>query len=130
MASWLSSISSLIKDRPVEAYRTLNTLLAQLEQAKALEQHEAAEANITKSDVTLAELGAMIDKFGDTLIAASASTQKTQSRGIALTHMEGQGGAANGRNTPLLMKSVNNHRCVEINKACRSLKATELDGGE
>ncbi|MDM3066121.1 hypothetical protein [Citrobacter sp. CK180] len=112
----------------MEAYKNL---LAQIEQAKALERLEAVQANVTKSAVAQAELEALIDKYGDTLAAATDSAQKgrtIKSRGIALTHMTGQGGAANGRNVPLLMKSAEGLRYVEINKSSRPLRASKLEG--
>ncbi|MGK8894642.1 hypothetical protein [Citrobacter koseri] len=112
----------------MEAYKNL---LAQIEQAKALERLEAAQVNVTKSAAALSELEALIDKYGDTLTAVTDSAQKgrtIKSRGIALTHMTGQGGAANGRNVPLLMKSAEGLRYVEINKASRSLMATNGKG--
>lgn len=109
------------------------TLLAQIEQAKALARQKAEQVNVTKSAAALAELEALIDKYGDTLAAATDSAQKARaikSRGIALTHMAMQGGAANGRNVPLLMKSAEGLRRVEINKATRPLRATKLEGAE
>lgn len=114
----------------MEAYKTL---LAQLEQAKALERQKATQAEVTKSAAALSELEALIDKYGDTLAAATDSAQKgraIKSRGIALTHIAMQGGAANGRNVPLLMKSAEGLRRVDINKASRPLKATKLEGAE
>ncbi|MEB2702994.1 hypothetical protein [Citrobacter koseri] len=107
-------------------------LLAQLEQAKALKRLEAAQVNVTKSAAALSELEALIDKYGDTLAAATDSAQKgraIKSRGIAMCHRD-QGGPANGRSVSLLTKSVEGLRRVDINKASRPLKATKLEGAE
>lgn len=111
----------------MEAYKNL---LDQIEQVKALERLESVQANVTKSAVAQAELEALIDKYGDNLTAVTdtAPGRTIKSRGIALTHMTGQGGAANGRNVPLLMKSAEGLRYVEINKASRPLRATKLEG--
>ncbi|HEM6716541.1 TPA: hypothetical protein U2I22_001903 [Citrobacter koseri] len=108
------------------------TLLAQLEQAKALKRLEAAQVNVTKSAAALSELEALIDKYGDTLAAATDSAQKgraIKSRGIAMCHRD-QEGPANGRSVSLLTKSVEGLRRVDINKASRPLKATKLEGAE
>lgn len=107
-------------------------LLAQLEQAKALKRLEAAQVNVTKSAAALSELEALIDKYGDTLAAATDSAQKgraIKSRGIAMCHRD-QGGPANGRSVSLLTKSVEGLRRVDINKASRPLKTTKLEGAE
>ncbi|HCM9559137.1 MULTISPECIES: hypothetical protein [Enterobacteriaceae] len=108
------------------------TLLAQIEQAKALARQKAEQVNVTKSAAALAELEALIDKYGDTLAAATDSAQKARaikSRGIALCHKD-QGYSANGRPVSLLTKSVEGFRRVEINKASRPLQATKLEGAE
>lgn len=47
---------------------------------------------------------------------AQKSRKRIKEKGIALTHMELQGGAANKRNTPLLMKSKNGFT-LDVNKA-------------
>lgn len=47
---------------------------------------------------------------------AQKSGKRIKEKGIALTHMELQGGAANKRNTPLLMKSKNGFT-LDVNKA-------------
>lgn len=117
----------------MEAYKNL---LAQIEQAKALERLEAAQVNVTKSAAALSELEALIDKYSDTLTAVTDSAQKgraIKSRGIALCHKD-QGFSANGRPVSLLTKSADlpaGHRRVIINKAAgRTLKAINLEGAE
>ncbi|MDI7419082.1 hypothetical protein [Cronobacter turicensis] len=113
----------------MDAYKTL---LAQIEQAKALARQKAEQTNVTKSAAALAELEALIDQYSDTLAAATDSAQKgraIKSRGIALCHRD-QGGPANGRSVSLLTKSVEGLRRMNINKASRPLMATKLEGAE
>ena len=119
----------------MQAYKNL---LAQLELVKAKQRTEElndeAKALQIRKSTAQAELDALIEKFsdalGDTLSASTDSLQKARgikSRGIALTHRD-QGGTANGRSVSLLTKSVNGLRRVEIDKATRPLKTTQLEG--
>ncbi|MBS6390668.1 MAG: hypothetical protein KH575_20225 [Enterobacter sp.] len=116
----------------MEAYKTL---LAQLEQAKALERQKATQAEVTKSAAALSELEALIDQYKETLSEGpeSGPARNVKSRGIALCHKD-QGFSANGRPVSLLTKSADlpaGHRRVIINKAAgRTLKAINLEGAE
>lgn len=112
----------------MEAYKTL---LAQLEQAKALERQKATQAEVTKSAAALSELEALIDQYKETLSEGPESdpARNVKSRGIALCHKD-QGFSANGRSVSLLTKSVEGLRRVNINKASRPLMATKLEGAE
>ncbi|EKY3262098.1 hypothetical protein R2297_002287 [Cronobacter sakazakii] len=106
----------------------------QVEQAK--EEAAARELRKAQADLSLDEAIALYGTQLEASTEAADSAQKgraIKSRGIALTHMAGQGGAANGRNTPLLMKSaevIKGLRRVDINKASRPLKATNMEGAE
>lgn len=103
----------------------------QVEQAK--EEAAARELRKAQADLSLDEAIALYGTQLEASTEAADSAQKgraIKSRGIALTHMAMQGGAANGRNVPLLMKSAEGLRRVEINKATRPLRATKLEGDE
>ncbi|AVR05058.1 hypothetical protein [Pluralibacter gergoviae] len=122
---------------------TFKNLLNQLEIQKAEQrQREAEEATKqnelrkAQADLALDEAIALYSTQLEASTGAAGSAQKgraIKSRGIALTHMAGQGGAANGRNTPLLMKSaevMKGLRRVDINKSSRSIAITKQKGEE
>lgn len=121
----------------MEAFKNL---LNQLEIQKAEQRHREAEEATkqnelrkAQADLSLDEAIALYSTHLEASTNAADSAQKgraIKSRGIALTHMAMQGGAANGRNVPLLMKSAEGLRRVEINKATRPLRATKLEGAE
>ncbi|QGY29363.1 hypothetical protein [Pantoea cypripedii] len=110
-----------------------NNLMAQIKQAQAAaniqKQKEQVQDFIKKSSDAMQDLDKLIDQFGDGILKASSNGKKIKSRGIALTHKD-QGYSANNRPISLLTKSVNGKIKVEINKACRSLIATKLEGGK
>ena len=121
----------------MQSFELLKRQLDEMAKAKQAEQAKAETATreLTKATAE-ATLDEMIALYGAQLEASTGAADTAQkgraikSRGIALTHMAMQGGAANGRNVPLLMKSAEGLRRVEINKATRPLRATKLEGAE
>ncbi|MBN9875031.1 hypothetical protein ACOTXN_00865 [Enterobacter cloacae complex sp. IR53043] len=121
----------------MEAFKNLlNQLEIQKAEQRQQEAEEATKQNELRkaqADLSLDEAIALYSTQLEASTNAADSAQKgraIKSRGIALTHMAMQGGAANGRNVPLLMKSAEGLRRVEINKATRPLRATNLEGAE
>ena len=86
--------------------------------ANAEDPESINKSSTTDADQVLADAVQNYLNTGTT--SAAPATQKSGKRikekGIALTHMELQGGAANKRNTPLMMKSKNGVS-MNVNKA-------------